>query len=146
VVSLWLIVDDDHLLGKYGKRFPPQRRAPVVREINPITDPPASLAAPPGMVQVKAGGLKFTLPTAMVMTAVAAIGGALGVKALPTPSTQDSRLDTIQQQLITADMNRARELEEHRRESQAQEDRMRALQTQVSLLEVQVASLQHRQP
>jgi hypothetical protein len=144
VVRLWLIVDDD-LLSKYEKRFRPQR-LPVVREINPVTDPPASAAPAPGTVQVKAGGMKLTVPWVAVLTLLSAIGGAIGVRSIPTPSTQDSRLDSIQQQLITADMNRARELEERRRESQAQEDRLRALQTQISLLEVQVASLQHRQP
>ena len=135
---------DDDLITKYEKRFPP-KRVPI-RELNPITDPPASGAAPPGTVQVKAGGMKVTVPWVAVLTLISAVGGAIGVRSIPTPSTQDSRLDAIQQQLITADMNRARETEEHRREFQAQEDRLRMLQTQVSLLEVQVATLQHRQP
>ncbi len=120
--------------GWYTKRYPP------VKELTPRTDPPES-HAPPGSVVVKAAGAKFTMPVAMISVLVSGILGALGARAIPTPTSQDSRLEQIQQQLISSELKRERDYEERRRQDLALEERIRGLQTEISLIQVQVKAL-----
>lgn len=127
-----------------------RKKIPSVREYQPTTDPPASGAPPPGTVQVKAGGFKINVSTAVVISAFSAIAaglfGGVSARAVNTPSSQDNTLAEIRAQMAADRLQREREREEDRRVQQAADDRMRTLTTQVSVLEVQINALRKQQP